>query len=120
MVSNSRPPSAGPSIRVPLVVAESSPMAGPRRSGPAISPSMVRRTGNSVVHSMPLRNAPVAICHISMRPAKASAASVPETATDPISAPTNRCLRLTCSATAPVTEPNRNIGRARATIINAT
>ena len=77
-LSSSSPPSAGPSIRVALPVADSSAIAEPSRSMPAISPLMMRRIGRSAAKYTPLRKAPSAMCQSSIAPLSASMESTTE------------------------------------------
>ena len=53
-------------------------MARLSTAGPTSSPSMVRRTGNSVDQNMPLRKAPSATCQIRIRPVSARIMRIPE------------------------------------------
>ena len=43
-------------------------MARLRRATPAISPSMMRRTGNSLAQNMPLRKVPTPMCQSAIAP----------------------------------------------------
>ena len=119
-VSSSRPPSPGPSMRVALLVAASSPMAPAVRPGPASSPSMVRRTGMSIAQMAPLTTTPTATCHSASAPVQASQACSSETTRPIAMTPRSSRRRPTRSASAPAKAPSSGIGTMRSMVSSAT
>ena len=113
IVASASPPSAGPSARVPLLVAESSAIAAATRSVPAIVPIMVRRAGRSVVQKTPPANAMTARCQVVIQSSQAIASMAIDRASM-AARPTARVRRVPSrSTTAPVSAPNSVSGSMR-------
>ena len=118
--ASSRPPTAGPTMRLALAAPTSNAMAVAMRSRPTTSPIIVRRSGLSVAQPQPLMKLATANCQTSSVPVKAMRQSPDEVTASRPTTPASVRRRSKRSAKAPTKAPNRPMGSRRSMVTSAT
>ena len=118
--ASNTPLSMGPSMRERLLVAISTDMARPMRSGPTTSPTIERRTGLSAAQQMPLRKLATARCQTLMASRLASTTNTSAHDKETVTITISALRRSKRSAATPRNAPNKPIGNSRSMLNRAT